>query len=259
MKKVHPIRLAPPPFSFYYYSRDKGQPPASSFNRPINVYPTNHPILITIPTTAANTFILFTDCFISNIENDRVHQQHWMMRVAFGGNFDSPIEEALAQGIEVLDSGCGMYALFNLLTMNLLFIYLYHSLCYPYSRTCYLDTRDVWTIPEFELPWHRHFTEVSWSHQAIQLSIPSTQHNRPCAIPWQYLWLCAPTSTSPWSFSNRLGQGNNKRRMWDDFWHVSWQKAYLGDRWSLTCTKAWRLARAPGGEYYRALFYSISF
>ncbi|KAJ8658324.1 hypothetical protein O0I10_006007 [Lichtheimia ornata] len=40
-------------------------------------------------------------------ENDRVHQQHWMMRVAFGGNFDSPIEEALAQGIEVLDSGCG--------------------------------------------------------------------------------------------------------------------------------------------------------
>lgn len=142
MKKVHPIRLTPPPFSFYY-SRDKGQPPASSFNRPINVYQTNHPILITIPTTAANTFILHTDYFISNIENDRVHQQHWMMRVAFGGNFDSPIEEALAQGIEVLDSGCGMHALFNLLTMNLLFIYLYHSLCYQYSRTCYLDTRDV--------------------------------------------------------------------------------------------------------------------
>lgn len=180
------------------------------------------------PPTLLSFFL--ADSFISNIENDRVHQQHWMMRVAFGGNFDSPIEEALAQGIEVLDSGCGMHALFNLLTMNLLsFVPIthYHTML-PMSRSCYLDTRDVWTIPEFELPWHRHFTEVSWSHQAIQLSIPSTQHNRPSAIPGQHIWLCASTSTGSWSFSHRLGQGNKIRGcgmtfdMWADKELIRW-------------------------------------
>ncbi|KAI9311347.1 S-adenosyl-L-methionine-dependent methyltransferase [Dichotomocladium elegans] len=40
-------------------------------------------------------------------ENDRAHQQHWMINVAFGSQFDSPIEDQLEQGIQVLDSGCG--------------------------------------------------------------------------------------------------------------------------------------------------------
>lgn len=57
-----------------------------------------------------------------------------MMRVAFGGNFDSPIEEALTQGIEVLDSGCGMHALFHLLTMNLL---LSSTITHSNNKLCY--------------------------------------------------------------------------------------------------------------------------
>ncbi|CDS11807.1 hypothetical protein LRAMOSA11451 [Lichtheimia ramosa] len=40
-------------------------------------------------------------------ENDRAHQQHWMINVAFGSNFDAPVHDALEKGIEVLDSGCG--------------------------------------------------------------------------------------------------------------------------------------------------------
>lgn len=41
------------------------------------------------------------------LENDRAHQQHWMINVAFGSNFDAPVHDALEKGIEVLDSGCG--------------------------------------------------------------------------------------------------------------------------------------------------------
>ncbi|KAI9313470.1 S-adenosyl-L-methionine-dependent methyltransferase [Dichotomocladium elegans] len=40
-------------------------------------------------------------------ENDRVHMQHWLLKVAFNGNYNSPIEDALVKGIRVLDSGCG--------------------------------------------------------------------------------------------------------------------------------------------------------
>lgn len=83
------------------------------------------------------------------------------MRVAFGGNFDSPIEEALTQGIEVLDSGCGMHALFHLLTMNLLLSStITHSNNNYAIRSCYLDIGDVRTVSELELPRHRHFTQI---------------------------------------------------------------------------------------------------
>ncbi|KAI9254606.1 S-adenosyl-L-methionine-dependent methyltransferase [Phascolomyces articulosus] len=41
------------------------------------------------------------------MENDRLYMQHYALKLAFGANFDSPIEEELEQGITVLDSGCG--------------------------------------------------------------------------------------------------------------------------------------------------------
>ncbi|KAI8143711.1 S-adenosyl-L-methionine-dependent methyltransferase [Fennellomyces sp. T-0311] len=41
------------------------------------------------------------------IENDRMHMQHYAVKHAFGGNFDSPVEAQLKEGITVLDSGCG--------------------------------------------------------------------------------------------------------------------------------------------------------
>ncbi|KAI9315764.1 S-adenosyl-L-methionine-dependent methyltransferase [Dichotomocladium elegans] len=40
-------------------------------------------------------------------ENDRVHRQHWLIRLAFGSHFDAPVQESLEEGINVLDSGCG--------------------------------------------------------------------------------------------------------------------------------------------------------
>ncbi|KAI9313472.1 S-adenosyl-L-methionine-dependent methyltransferase [Dichotomocladium elegans] len=40
-------------------------------------------------------------------ENDRVHLQHWLLKVIFNGNYNSPVEDALVKGIRVLDSGCG--------------------------------------------------------------------------------------------------------------------------------------------------------
>ncbi|KAI9313466.1 S-adenosyl-L-methionine-dependent methyltransferase, partial [Dichotomocladium elegans] len=44
---------------------------------------------------------------ITSEENDRVHLQHWLLKVIFNGNYHSPIEDALVKGIRVLDSGCG--------------------------------------------------------------------------------------------------------------------------------------------------------
>ncbi|CDS09979.1 hypothetical protein LRAMOSA02656 [Lichtheimia ramosa] len=41
------------------------------------------------------------------LEDDRLHQQHWIMKLIWGNNFDSPVHDALEQGIVVLDSGCG--------------------------------------------------------------------------------------------------------------------------------------------------------
>ena len=38
---------------------------------------------------------------------DRVHQQHWLLKVLFDGNFKAPVEPALEEGMQVLDSGCG--------------------------------------------------------------------------------------------------------------------------------------------------------
>ncbi|KAL1928500.1 hypothetical protein VTP01DRAFT_2856 [Rhizomucor pusillus] len=40
-------------------------------------------------------------------DKDRLHQQHWMIRLAFGSNFDAPVQDALERGIVVLDSACG--------------------------------------------------------------------------------------------------------------------------------------------------------
>ncbi|KAI8143712.1 S-adenosyl-L-methionine-dependent methyltransferase [Fennellomyces sp. T-0311] len=40
-------------------------------------------------------------------ESDRIHMQHWIVKLAFSGNFDSPVGSMLEQGINVLDAGCG--------------------------------------------------------------------------------------------------------------------------------------------------------
>ncbi|RCH84491.1 hypothetical protein CU098_001335, partial [Rhizopus stolonifer] len=40
-------------------------------------------------------------------ENDRIHQQHWILRYAFQCNFHAPVTKMLEEGITVLDSGCG--------------------------------------------------------------------------------------------------------------------------------------------------------
>lgn len=40
-------------------------------------------------------------------DKDRLHQQHWMLTLAFGSNFDAPVTEMLEDGITVLDAGCG--------------------------------------------------------------------------------------------------------------------------------------------------------
>lgn len=45
------------------------------------------------------------------VDKDRLHQQHWMIRLAFGSNFDAPVQDALERGIVVLDSACGTYTL----------------------------------------------------------------------------------------------------------------------------------------------------
>ncbi|KAI9313555.1 S-adenosyl-L-methionine-dependent methyltransferase [Dichotomocladium elegans] len=40
-------------------------------------------------------------------EDDRLHLQHWAIKLAFGSNFDAPVQHALEHGIDVLDSACG--------------------------------------------------------------------------------------------------------------------------------------------------------
>ncbi|KAI7851536.1 S-adenosyl-L-methionine-dependent methyltransferase [Circinella umbellata] len=40
-------------------------------------------------------------------ESDRVHMQHWIVKLAFSGNYDAPVGEALEEGDNVLDAGCG--------------------------------------------------------------------------------------------------------------------------------------------------------
>ncbi|KAI9496766.1 S-adenosyl-L-methionine-dependent methyltransferase [Zychaea mexicana] len=40
-------------------------------------------------------------------EIDRVHMQHWVIKIAFQGNFHAPVEQQLEDGIVVLDGGCG--------------------------------------------------------------------------------------------------------------------------------------------------------
>ncbi|KAI9321235.1 S-adenosyl-L-methionine-dependent methyltransferase [Dichotomocladium elegans] len=43
----------------------------------------------------------------SYLEDDRLHLQHWAVKLAFGSNFDAPIEKELEEGTNVLDSACG--------------------------------------------------------------------------------------------------------------------------------------------------------
>ncbi|ORY96693.1 S-adenosyl-L-methionine-dependent methyltransferase [Syncephalastrum racemosum] len=40
-------------------------------------------------------------------DNDRIHSQHWALKLALGGNYDAPVKEMLEDGANVLDSGCG--------------------------------------------------------------------------------------------------------------------------------------------------------
>ncbi|KAI9312587.1 S-adenosyl-L-methionine-dependent methyltransferase [Dichotomocladium elegans] len=40
-------------------------------------------------------------------EDDRIHLQHWAIKLAFGSNFDAPVQQDLEEGITVLDSACG--------------------------------------------------------------------------------------------------------------------------------------------------------
>lgn len=81
---------------------------------------------------------------------DRVHQQHWMLKVLFDGNFKAPVESALEEGMQVLDSGCGKslivesYQLFRKLIQHF------------FKRTCYLDTRVGQRISSFYFPWYRY-------------------------------------------------------------------------------------------------------
>ena len=35
--------------------------------------------------------------------------QHWIVKLAFSGNYDAPVGEALEEGDIVLDAGCGKY------------------------------------------------------------------------------------------------------------------------------------------------------
>lgn len=41
-----------------------------------------------------------------------------MLRLAFGGNFDAPVEKELQNGITVLDSACGKIGLNDLYKMK---------------------------------------------------------------------------------------------------------------------------------------------
>lgn len=83
-------------------------------------------------------------------EMDRVHQQHWMLKVLFDGNFKAPVESALEEGMQVLDSGCG-----KSLTVE---SYQLSPLTYsiPYYRTCHLDSRVGQHVSEIYFPWHRY-------------------------------------------------------------------------------------------------------
>ncbi|KAI9254604.1 S-adenosyl-L-methionine-dependent methyltransferase [Phascolomyces articulosus] len=40
-------------------------------------------------------------------EIDRIHMQHWVLKIGFQGNFDAPLKKELDEGITVLDGGCG--------------------------------------------------------------------------------------------------------------------------------------------------------
>ncbi|KAI8974693.1 S-adenosyl-L-methionine-dependent methyltransferase [Pilobolus umbonatus] len=42
-----------------------------------------------------------------NDEADRLHQQHWIIRYVFQGNYHAPLKDQLEKGIAVLDAGCG--------------------------------------------------------------------------------------------------------------------------------------------------------
>ncbi|KAI9322668.1 S-adenosyl-L-methionine-dependent methyltransferase [Dichotomocladium elegans] len=40
-------------------------------------------------------------------DDDRLHIQHWALKLGFGSNFDAPVEQTLKDGTNVLDSACG--------------------------------------------------------------------------------------------------------------------------------------------------------
>lgn len=44
---------------------------------------------------------------MSHIDNDRIHSQHWLLKLIVGSNFDAPVGDVLENGATVLDSGCG--------------------------------------------------------------------------------------------------------------------------------------------------------
>lgn len=53
--------------------------------------------------------LYYCACAILYPEIDRIHQQHWILSHAFGSHFEAPVQEALSQGITVLDSACGAF------------------------------------------------------------------------------------------------------------------------------------------------------
>lgn len=46
------------------------------------------------------------------VEDDRMHQQHFLVALAFGSHFDSPVQAELEAGTNVLNSACGTLILF---------------------------------------------------------------------------------------------------------------------------------------------------
>lgn len=96
------------------------------------------------------------------LDKDRLHQQHWMLNLAFGSNFDAPVIKMLEEGINVLDAGCGMSSWKHMHKKEI------GDLTRGENRACDVDTGNGAYVPK--IPILRHWCCVSGTYVVIYLA-----------------------------------------------------------------------------------------
>lgn len=163
----------------------------------------------------------------SKIEIDRIHQQHWVFKVAFQGNYAVPLKEKLEEGIKVLDSGCGKRG-------DTAVDWKEGCLLIAKTRTSNMDAWNGRNLPGIAVLRRWCLVCLSTNHQTSQLSLWDFQYRRKTSFSRQLFRLCPSALVADGFDSFRLEHGRTSAvirriflfswllvfRLWKNTWEL---------------------------------------